>query len=167
MMQISDSPSKNGRISESLQPPLEGIFTICEATRHNWRIQIVDRPPTLCCQKQHNPNWMQIWRPLFSLSTMPWMCRHCFLRQPDCRFSIPVHLHPTSPSISIWELQAPESNWAGFRKELNGPLLSGMYSAHHAPSSRAVKEGTRIRRVFVAVPTAGCTFVYITCFQRI
>lgn len=40
-------PLQNGWISESLHRPPEGISTIREATRHNWRMKIVDRSLTL------------------------------------------------------------------------------------------------------------------------
>ena len=62
-------PLQNGWISESLHHPPEGTSTIHEATRHNWRMKIVDRPLTLCCQKQNDPHWKKIRRPLSSLFT--------------------------------------------------------------------------------------------------
>lgn len=49
---------------------LKWISTIHKATKHNWKMKIVDRPPTLCSQEQNETPWLSRYEDLY-LPSLP------------------------------------------------------------------------------------------------
>lgn len=125
---------------QSLLPESEKTFhhpgsnTAKLKSENSWRTMCIMLPETeqsfLFESRYKDP-------PSPSLPSIPQMCRHSLLRQPDCRFPY-IHLSPLPESISIHlRIVTPRKQDLG--RNQDGLLCYWMYKSYHTSSSRVIE----------------------------